>query len=791
MAKKPTKKPVKNPALSQILRGLSRERGQIKPISLNTGVRVAHRPKPAAIARSKPKPKPSPKPAKPVVVSAPASVKMLKTINTMRMPKVALAPKVLKANVKLHNAALASAISSIAVANVKFTPRKKSDIDAPVSSAPEPTGTTIFENGKDANRKYVLPEYRVAEDVNTGPSGTIRRESVSSLAGPDGLLVLKVGLEPHRQVPHTRNAADAEFIDHSIRCVIRYPVQANSSSLQDVAAEEILEGSDGRLVARFRFASTGLASAALSAILDSGTAKLVVNRVAQVWLPVAKKAPAPKKPKPNDRSRRARPRTRARRARPATADARLTLGRPRTNSIHLRHMERAIAAAAAAQQYRRTSRTFSQELPFSLLRDLHGDLTDALSGDLSDGGGFQVRRVGFEGRMHSYLIDPTDRHRIYFLPDAFRLQRKNDVPRTPLMLVRSVPSPDEGGDEQFELEFIATPHIDEDRLLAASNELGFTDTAGEHHAFEFAPLAVSGAELRLALPGSSGGGFEIIANAQVDLQSGISVRLQLAEGDFLSIFSSLRGVGSHIVMNGEVKLDMGGPAPETIPVELRLNQMNGEVFEIDRLERHSPRVVNISLLNVIESPAKVNGLRPVAIVGENTIPLSIVEKQPNFGELIEPGTDFRFRAQANSDLPADGSFHVLFEDMDVVVETDHEAVFDAVYDESSSVALQQDITVRTFAQFFTASTDHPQGALIAFHVELEDGPDVALEANAPEVETSLELPLSDIVFRRESEGEFRYRVSEVRERGFVGPTVWKSKTGEMLIIGPIQESDLA
>ncbi|MEL6530959.1 MAG: hypothetical protein AAFQ27_13435, partial [Pseudomonadota bacterium] len=317
------------------------------------------------------------------------------------------------------------------------------------------------------------------------------------------------------------------------------------------------------------------------------------------------------------------------------------------------------------------------------------------------------------------------------------------------------------------------------------------DADGEHHAFEFAPLAVSGAELRLALPGSIGGGFEVIANAQVDLQSGVSVRLRVAEADFQSIFQALRSEGSHIVMNGEVKLDLGGPAPETIPVELRLNSMNGEALELDRLEPVDARRVNISLLNVIESPVKIKGLKPVAVVGEDTIPLTIGRKQPEFGEVIEPGMDFRFQAVSQTDLPEDGSFHVLFEDMDVEVETDHEAVFDAVYDESSSVALQQHITVRTFAQMFTVSSDHPQGALIAFHVEFEDGIDVALEANEPEVQTSLELPLADILFRKESEGEFRYRVTEVRERGLVGPTIWKPKTGEMLIIGPIQDGELA
>ncbi len=797
MAKKPKKK---NNPLKLLLRGLSREKGQLKPVTVKTNggrkVRPAPRPAPRPVTIAKPtvvsKPKPIVATAKPMVTSAPASAAMLKSINTMRMPKVALAPKLLKGNIKLHNAVLSRAISSIALTQLKITPRKKSDIDGPVSGAPEPTGSTIFENGKDTNRKYVLPEYEVAEDVLSDASGTTRKAAVATTIAPDGRFMLEVGLDPHKSDGHKRRAADAEFLDHKVRCSIEFPDPRLANRTTKVTAEELLEGTDGRIIARIYFDSSTEFGQAMKAILDTESASLIIDRVAQVWLPVKKNASAPKPARPPQQPRRPRVRRRPRRVRPQTMEMRaLPVGGIRLARPQIAAIAAASAAAQASQEYRKTSRTISQKLNFWLLRDLHADLLDAVGGEVPAGGSFRIERVEFEERVHSYFIDPNDRDRVHFLPDSFRLQRKNDVPRTPLMLVRSVPATEEGGETQFELEFIATPHIDEDRLLAASDELGFTDTDGERHEFEFVPLSVSGAELRLALPSSSGGGFEVIANAQVDLQSGVSVRLQLAETDFLSIFNALRGEGSHIVMNGEVKLDLGGPAPETIPVELRLDSMNGEALELDLLQPLNARSVNISLLNVIESPLRIEGLRPVAVVGEDTIPLNITKKQPDFGQVIQPGSDFRMRVEAAADLPEDGSFHVLYEDMDIEIDTDHEAVFDAVFDESSSVALEQEIEVATFAPFFTNSGDHENGALIAFFIEFQDGDDVTLEATQLKSETSIELPLADIVFRKESEGEYTYRISEIRERGMVGPTAWKTSTSSTLNVLPIQPGDLA
>ena len=586
-----------------------------------------------------------------------------------------------------------------------------------------------------------------------------------------------------------------EFLDHSIRCNLEFPDPRLANSLASQTAEELLEEADGRIIARFYFDSSAAFGEAMRAILETGRANLKIDRIAKVWLPVENKAKGTKELKPNSRPRRARAvggraraRRRPRRVQPQPAIAMSML---RLDPEQMKAFAAAQAAAQAAVTYRQTSRTMTQRLNFRLFRDLHEHLLDAVGGEVPAGGTFRIERVEFEGRMHSYFVDPADRDRVYFLPDAFRLQRKNDVPRTPLLLVRSVPSLEEGGEEDFELEFFATPHIDEDRLLAASKKLGFTDADGKHHAFEFSPLSVSGAELRLALPGSSGGGFEVIANAQVDLQSGVAVRLKVSKTDFLSIYASLQGAGSHLLMTGEVKLDLGGPAPETIPVELRLGSMNGEVLELDRLEKHGGRQLNVSLLNVIESPVKIASLEPVAVVSETTIPLTVGQTQPDFGTAIEPGADFRFRVEAAEDLPEEGAFHLLFDKLDVTVEPDHEAILAAVHDQASSIALEQTIDVATFAPFFTVSGDHEKGALIAFFVEFQDGDDVTLEATELKSQTSIKLPLADLVFRKESEGEYSYRVSEIRERGMVGPTDWKTSNSSTLNVLPLQPGDVA
>lgn len=775
------KKPANPEVLARMLAGRRSPQRHFRPVDL---ARVQQGSKP----KRKPSPTPAPKRKPATKASTAANAKIMASIkpNTMVIPKAQVLSTVPIKDVKFFRPEMGAIISNMVHWNTAIAHTTRDTIDGPVSPSTHPAVSTIFENGRNPSQKYVLPQYRLSQETVSGSPNS--RAAIDAARDNDGALQLFVTIEPFISENHKKAAAGATPLEHSIGADLEFPFVLGSSAANRLPFTEMVTLDDGQIELRMRFESDATYGAALNAILVEHTANIVLTAQAQVWVPIPDKGKSkPKAEAPKQPQRAAiRPRGRSR-ARRRRVDATLhsAVLQPRHEiALGLADAQR---AAQQSQQYSKSSKTFTHRLPLRGLEQMYGHLLDLIDSDAAGGAVFRIRHIEHEGKVHSYFEPNGQRGSIYFLPDEFRLQRRPDSPRTPLLLVRSFAAEDESEDEgdRFEFELIATPYVDEERLLAAQGELQSGNSE-----IEFSPLPVSGAELRLALPGGMGGGFEKIANAQVDLQAGVSSRLEFSANDFSTIYSALRGTGSHLMMTGEVKVDLGGPAPETVPVRLRFDRMNGEIFDLDGVKLAGKRGISIKLVNLGESPAKIDAAKPVAVTSAGTIALNKVAAKPPLGSVIGPGESIVLDATAASDLPDTANFQLLFDNLDVSVDPDHEAIWDAIYDASSSIEPVRKLVVRTFAPAFSAEAPHSLGQLLALHVEFEDAGDVTLEAAALEGEILIGVPVETLVFRdAATEGEgYRYRVTEVRTGGFVNPDGWTSGDSDTVFVMPKPEA---
>ncbi|WP_395711066.1 hypothetical protein [Reyranella sp.] len=142
--------------------------------------------------------------------------------------------------------------------------------------------------------------------------------------------------------------------------------------------------------------------------------------------------------------------------------------------VATRSVRVAVPIVGAAGRFRPVTRGFPQAVdpdPLFLNPQLHPYLFDGAVPHGGSGPGLVARQLQFDGRFYDYWEDAADPTRIFYLPDAFRLARRDKPsPFTPLMSVRVVAGATPEADPMIGFEFVATPWSDTRRLEAARRE---------------------------------------------------------------------------------------------------------------------------------------------------------------------------------------------------------------------------------------------------------------------------------------------------------------------------------
>lgn len=261
---------------------------------------------------------------------------------------------------------------------------------------------------------YYLPSYQLARRVVSGSE----QYEIRMAPGEAGQWALRVALNKTRPAGATDPAASELEHDLLLQLVYRLTKSDGGTIAKTIDFTSLGETEDNAaVIGLMQFASPGERDQALAAITTSGSGCAIVA----------------------------------------------------TRSVRV-----AVPIAGAAGRFRPVTRGLPQTVdpdPLFLNPQLHPYLFDGAVPHGGSGPGLVARQLQFEGRFYDYWEDAADPTRIFYLPDAFRLARRDKPsPFTPLMSVRVLAGATPEADPMIGFEFVATPWSDARRLEAARRE---------------------------------------------------------------------------------------------------------------------------------------------------------------------------------------------------------------------------------------------------------------------------------------------------------------------------------
>lgn len=647
----------------------------------------------------------------------------------------------------------------------------REELGLPVAATDPVEDNGVFEAAAGPER-YHLGRYRLARRVVSGSE----QYRIRMAAGEDGVWTLEVTLDRVRP----DGIADGTLeLDHELllQLVYRLTTSDGTAIPKTLDFTEVGETEDGTaVVARLRFASPAERDQALAAITTSGAGcGLIATRSIRVAAPIA--------------------------------------GSP--------------------GRYRPVTRGMRQAVepdPLFLNAALHPYLHDGAR-PAGDGGGhgLETRQLKHESRFHNYWVDATDPAHVYYLPDAFRLARREKPgPFTPLMTVRPVQGATPDAEPLMAFEFVATPWVDAARLEAARREfakalpkpprpegtpapagglgglLGTVlgevisggdvagalgqllgvDAADERAALiRMEPLPVEKASFWLALPGAAGGGLVERPAAQIDVRTAVIVSETLSMADFQAVYDALIG-GAVAIMKGEVRVELRPGAFERMPFDGRFDRMNGELMDAAITPGAQSGQFTIALTNAIESPVEVSAIKASLLARgvEADANASFATPLP---QRLAPGETLTLTVAPKKPLPTPlpqgMTVDPLLDFAGVKVVPDSEAIWTAILDADTAVEAQRTIRVKLFAGMFDAPSGDAADRALAVIVQFEGGASVELTPEKPEGEAKLSSPIGDIILKRAAAGGYRYKTQIIRRSSRPIDAEWRSDSADLLI----------
>jgi hypothetical protein len=385
---------------------------------------------------------------------------------------------------------------------------------------------------------------------------------------------------------------------------------------------------------------------------------------------------------------------------------------------------------------------------------------------------------------HSYYQDPVQRYIFYYLPDRFKLRRRPEFPRYPLVSVRFSAVEAAATEVQATIEYWAYPFVDLVRLSAAAPELKqfITDPLPpDVKELVFQPLAANEPRLFLTLLKPDGTpGTEEYEDVLVELRAGFRDSRTFSLSEFQSVYDALFSDATQL-FKGQVKVDLPDRPSEIIPFDARMNDLLGECFSITKAIDPTTGIATIMLQNQIESPIRINRLTATLLYSEAQAP-GIVNQA--FPTELPPSQSLTFTVSPGAvPNPLQPSPNEVTLDLsDIQVLADREAIWNAILRPDSPAHYQRSITVKTRKAVFgeqidVISLDFRRGDSIDFN---RDDP-----SPSPEAQRTILASISDLVLHREDSGTYEYRVMLILKNGEKvqdPPNQWRTETSETLWI---------
>ncbi|HEY6351078.1 MAG TPA: hypothetical protein VI636_16870 [Candidatus Angelobacter sp.] len=417
----------------------------------------------------------------------------------------------------------------------------RSQMKVPISPVPDPTDEVLFEDPVQAGKKYYLPRYKVAAQ---GQKYQI------SFKQDDAGWSFMVNLTKFAAPSIATAAKTAQEIDHHVAVLVRFSqmIGNQAGAQEELSFQEVTLKNDV-LTAALHLDSLPQRDLLYQALQDRsfGTA-LVVRRAVTVAVPI------PQPPAPLAIFRRP--------------------GTPPPPS-----------PTPAVPQYRQAERVIDETVdprPFVFSPSLHKYIFAGVTPE-SSGENLGLTRcevAGTDGRTYTYYQDGAKPYVFYYLPDSFKLPRRQDGAHEPLVSA-SFGQAAAADELKATFSFIAVPYVDPNRLATAGPQLknSISELPKGVDGPQFEPLLAAPGKIHFSLsyPGcdTSKGPYELRDKASVDLRSGIHDSLQLSLAQFQSLYDALFSPSS-VLLTGKVDVDLGADAGEEIPFSARLNDLAGD-----------------------------------------------------------------------------------------------------------------------------------------------------------------------------------------------------------------------
>lgn len=505
--------------------------------------------------------------------------------------------------------------------------------------------------------------------------------------------------------------------------------------------------------------------------------------------------------------------------------------------IATRSVRVAVPITGSPGRFRPVTRGLRQAVepdPLFLNKEFHPYLYDGAA-PRGGGPGLETKQLQHQGRFHNYWVDASDPAHVYYLPDAFRLARRDKPgPFTPLMTARVVPGATPDAEPMMAFEFVATPWIDAKRLDAARREFAralpsppradgadppprrgfgglFGAVLGEVIAgggggggggadavagalggllgvsaederaarIRMEPLPAEKVSFWLALPGAAGGGLIERPAAQVDVRTAVIVAETLPMADFQAVYDALLG-GAVAIMKGELRIELRPGTVERIPFDGRFDRMTGELMNAAITPGDKAGRFTIALTNAIESPLDVADVAASLFVGGMELGATETFETP-LPKRLAPGEMLTMTIASKAPLPDGIAAEPLLDFAGVKVMPDSEAIWAAILDADTAAEARRIVRVKLFAGMFDAPSGAAADRAMAIIVQFEGGASVELTPEKPEGEVRLSAPVGDIVLKRAGAGGYRYKSQIIRRAARPIDAEWRSDSADLLI----------
>lgn len=370
----------------------------------------------------------------------------------------------------------------------------------------------------------------------------------------------------------------------------------------------------------------------------------------------------------------------------------------------------------------------------------------------------------YNGRSHSYFVDAQHRHRVFYLPDSFKIARWDRPPYAPKMSVTIQSREDSSGISDVLVTFLAAPVVDKKRLAQAAATLQ-TSLSDANQSIEMLHYPVNQFSFRVSHPSAAGNVVVDQDTSTSDFYQGVHSTLSMELADFLPCFAAMMGkTAASFHGSGAVSIS-GTEQIINIPFTADFADLAGALFEHAVLEGREGSV-SLSLINSIESSLSINSLEVTLKRGAMETSAAFIA-EPNLPCVLAAGDTLSMEILPEQSLAESGPLMANVDTNDVEVVLDEAAIFGSILDRTSTDFFGL-VTVRVAPNIFNSIVGQESRQIVGIIVHFEGGgvvESVNLAADQTSATAKVSYAVEDLFLRNETSLTYRYWYQVARANG--------------------------